>query len=221
MAPRLDVVRHLGVYTAFHRSPGNKLAHGIFVPVIHFSMMCIQGYLRLPSPYPLSSLAHPGTVISLAVVAVLVTIDAVGSLVIAVWLLSMTALAGSIAARVPCQVLVPIGALVHLLAWYGTVIVGHGRIEPKVVVSGRLEDSNLYFRRRYYLARGLGRDVAWLDVLVQFSVAPLSVVQDCLALVGLRHELEEEIGRERADVLARLAHGAAPLSESLDAGHAG
>ncbi len=212
LRPRLDVVRHLAVYTSFHRAPVNKIAHGIFVPVIFVSMMCLLAYLRIPSAHPLSSLFHLATVLSFLLWTVLATVDLLGSLVLAAWLLGACVLAGAIVAHVPWWIVVPAAASVHALSWYATVLVGHTRFEQKLVVGGAVEDSNLYFRRRYYLARGLGRAVGPADVLVQLSIAPLSVVQDLLVLAGLRRELEGEIERERERVLDRLRQASPPLA---------
>lgn len=211
MSPRIDRARHLAVYTAFHRSAGNKLLHGVFVPTILFSAMCLQAYLRVPTDHPLGCLLHLGTLLSLALFAVLSTIDRLGALLLLAWLLPASALAGHLASTVPWLVLVPTAALVHVLSWWFTVKVGHEVVEPELQLEGGAEDSNVYFRRGYYLARDLGCAVSPLDRVIQFCIAPLSVVQDGLALFGLRLRLERAIERERARVLARLSRGGSPL----------
>jgi hypothetical protein len=110
-------------------------------------------------------------------------------------------------------VVVPLAAGAHLAGWYGTVLVGHQRFEPQLFIAGSMGDSNLYFRRGYYLARCLGRQISWLDRVVQFCIAPLAVVQDALELVGLRAGLGRDVATVRAQLLARLERGATPFHE--------
>ncbi len=211
---RLGRVRHLALYTTFHQSRGNKLAHGAFVPVILFTTTVILAHARLAIGGPLGSVAHIATPVAVGLGAVLATIDLAGAALLTAFLLGACALAGALVGMLPAGVLVPVCALLHGLAWYGTVVVGHVRIEPALATEGGPEDSNLYFRRGYYLARDLGTEVGVLDALVQFTIAPLSVVQDGLALLGLRRRLEHDVALERARLVSRLARGEAPLAVS-------
>lgn len=212
LSPRLDLVRHLAVYTAFHRAPANRLAHAVLVPAILFSAMCFPAYLGASPSHPLASLLHLATLLSLLLSAVLATVDVIGALVLLACLVAASALAGAIAGYLPWQAVLPAAIGGHLLSWGAIMILGHGRLEPGIAVGGALQDSNLYFRRRYHLARGLGRDVAGADVVVQFCISPLSVVQDLLVLAGLRRELDGAIRRERARVIERLGRDEAPLA---------
>ena len=57
----------------------------------------------------------------------------------------------------------------------------------------------------------VGAEVSPIDVLIQFSIAPLSVVQDALVGLGLRNGLEAAVLIEQSRILERLAEGRAPL----------
>jgi uncharacterized membrane protein YGL010W len=205
--PRIELDRHLALYTAFHRSRGNKLAHGVLVPIILFTMTCMVAYLGDHR----SPLMHLATPISIAMFVVLAAIDLGGASILFAFLLASCFVGGAIAARVSPWITIPIAALVHLVAWYGTVVIGHEKIEPGISTGDRIEDSNLYFRRGYYCARNLGQPASIVDALAQFCIAPLAVVQDALVLFGARADLETRIEDERARILERLELGQAPL----------
>ncbi|MEZ4295948.1 MAG: hypothetical protein R3B70_13315 [Polyangiaceae bacterium] len=93
--PRLSAVRHLGLYTAFHSAVGNRVAHGVCVPVVLVSMLFLQAYVRVPSSHPLGSLLHLGTALTLALGVVLARIDRVGAAALTGFLLPWCAVAGS------------------------------------------------------------------------------------------------------------------------------
>jgi uncharacterized membrane protein YGL010W len=208
---RLDLVSHLALYTSFHRAPGNKLAHAVFVPVILFSAMCLQAYVPLPLLLG-PALSHVATLLTVSLVLLLATIDLAGALVLFAILLPMSFAAGLAATLAPASIVVPTAIALQLFGWYATVRIGHCELERPVEVATGAEDSNVYFRRRYHLAEGIGRTLGPIDALIQFCISPLSVVQDGLALLGLRHDLEKRVTRARVEVLARLARGEAPLA---------
>ena len=213
MKPRLDLVRHLALYTAFHRSRANRALHFVGVPLVLFTMMCMVAYLRIPTDHPMACVAHVATPISLAMVFVLATVDRAGATVLLAALLPACALAGALADVAAWWIVVPAAALLHIASWWGMVVFGHGRIEPDVDVDGRRLDSNVYFRRSYYITREVGSETRSIDALVQFCIAPLSVVQDALVTLGLRRGLERAVIDERQRLLRRLAEGAPPLAQ--------
>ena len=212
LGPKIDLVRHLALYTAFHRTLGNRVAHGICTPVVLVSGQFLMAWVGFPSQGPSAGLLHLGTAVSIALCAVLASIDLLGAALMAGALLPASAIAGTLVARGPLAVVLPAAATVHLLAWYGTVVIGHLRLEGTLPVGGHRDDTNLYFRRGYYLGRGLGAATGRLDPLVQFCIAPLAVVQDVLAGLGFRRELQGAVASERGRVLERIAQGVPPLS---------
>lgn len=214
--PKLDAVRHLALYTAFHRSRGNRVAHGVCTPIVLVSMLFLQAFVRVPSAHPMSSLFHIGTVLTLCLGVVLATIDVAGAALLLAFLLPWCALAGVAAQTAPAVVVIPAAVAVHLLAWYGTVGVGHGKLEPWIDVGGQREDSNVYFRRGYYLGRDVGAEVHRIDGLIQFCIAPLAVAQDVLLLAGLRASFQQAIEAERARVLQRIERRLAPLADGAE-----
>ena len=209
MIPSLGIVRHLALYTTFHRSRANRIVHAVAVPLILFTGLCWLAQLGSP----VSPLLNVGTLIALTMCAVLATVDAFGAACLLGPLMVACAGAGLMVRHVSPVTILPASAIVHLLAWYVTVVIAHGELEPQLDVGTQhREDSNLYFRRRYFLAHHLGTRVGPLDALVQFSIAPLAVVQDALVLVGLRHSLERAIAGERARVPDRIAARTSPLT---------
>lgn len=211
LLPRLDVIRHLALYTTFHSSRGNRVAHGVCVPIVLVSGLFLMAYVRLPSAHALSPLLHLGTLLTVVMCVALATIDAIGSLCLLAFLLPFSAAAGAAAAGGPALLVIPAAIAVHLAAWYGTVAVGHQKLEPWLATAEGREDSNLYFRRGYYLGRDIGAPVNGLDAFIQFCIAPLSVAQDALLCAGLRRSLQSAIDDERERVTARIERGEAPL----------
>lgn len=207
---RHSLVRHLALYTTFHRSLGNRWTHGVSVPVILFTMLLLLAYVRVPVNHPLSCFLHAGTPVALLLFWTLALVDRAGSVALLGFTLPASGVAGWISHSHSPLLVVPVAIGVHLVAWYGTVVVGHEKIEPPIRVGGGAEDSNLYFRRGYYLGRGWGLPVGLLDSLIQFSIAPLSVVQDILVVVGLRRGLQARIEAERAAILEHLSRCVAP-----------
>lgn len=214
--PKLDAVRHLALYTAFHRSRGNRVAHAMCTPIVLVSMLFLQAFVRVPAADPMSSLFHMGTILTLCLGVVLATIDLAGAALLLAFLLPWCALAGVAARTGPAVVVIPAAIAVHLLAWVGTVGVGHGKLEPWIDVGGQREDSNVYFRRGYYLGRDVGAEVHGIDGLIQFCIAPLAVAQDVLLLAGSRGSFQRAIEAERARVLRRLERGLAPLADGVE-----
>ncbi|MBK8256106.1 MAG: hypothetical protein IPK82_25985 [Polyangiaceae bacterium] len=209
--PILSVQQHLGLYTTFHKSSGNRWAHGICVPIVLVSMMFLQAYIRVPATHPAACLLHVGTLLTVALGVVLASVDLAGAALLTVFLLPWCAIAGQIAMVCTPWIVVPIAVGVHLAAWYGTVVVGHEKLERLVETGTGTEDSNVYFRRGYYLGRNLGVSVTHVDHLIQFCIAPLSVVQDALSSVGFRRGLQERIVTQRTGIELRLADGAPPF----------
>jgi uncharacterized membrane protein YGL010W len=202
----LTATHHLGLYTAFHRAPGNKRLHAVFVPLILLTGAVFLAYAGDRS----AALLHAGTLVSVALCSLLARIDRLGALALLSWLLPLCALAGTAVRLVPSTWLLPLAAGIHALAWAATVCLGHQRLEPRL----REEDSNLYFRRGYFTARDLGLPVALIDRLIQFNIAPLSLTHDGLVWLGLRADAERSIARERIAVLERLLRGEPPITPS-------
>ncbi len=208
---RLDAVRQLALYGAFHRAALTRTLHAVFVPVVFFTGVALLRYVRLPMAHPLARSLDANAPLALALTVVLATIDPLGALLLLALLAVAWLAAGALMALASPWVLAPLLFLAHCGAWYVLVGVAHQRFEPAVRVGGASEDSNLYFRRGYYLGRSLGAPVGTLDAVIQFCIAPLAIVQDGLALLGLRCELQEQIVRERERILERIARGEAPI----------
>jgi hypothetical protein len=90
------------------------------------------------------------------------------------------------------------------------------QLEPHVLVAGAREDTNVYFRRGYFLALKLGIKASVLDTIIQFSISPLAEVQHVFEWLGLRRGLEDAVADERQHVLARLERGAPFADESRE-----
>jgi uncharacterized membrane protein YGL010W len=208
MAPLLTATHHLGLYSAFHRASGNKALHALCVPVIFFTGAVFLAYAGDRSTY----LLHAGTLLAWAVCGVLACIDGIGALALFAWLTPICALAGAAVRAVPSAWLLPVSALLHATAWALTVWVGHRRFEARLQRAGKVEDSNLYFRRGYFTARNIGQRVRFIDRLIQFNIAPLALTHDALVWLGLRERQELRIARERERVLQRLKRGEPPLA---------
>jgi hypothetical protein len=102
---------------------------------------------------------------------------------------------------------------VHLSAWYIGVKLGHETLEPHVQLgAGQHEDSNVYFRRRYFVACNLGRRAGWLDGAVQFAIAPLLLAFEAVWQVGWRYDVEQKMSIHRRRILERLATGQPPFA---------
>lgn len=206
MTPKLDRIQHLALYGAFHRSRGNKIAHGVCVPIIFVTGACVL------------ELAHVPTLpLAFVLCATLAIVDVVGAGLFLALLVAGCLGARAITAALPASLALPGAVVLHASAWYGTVVLGHQTLEPPVNLGpdrGKAErtDSNLYFRRGYYRAKNLGTGVTFIDVLVQFCIAPLSVVQSALAFLGLRVKLERAVEIERGFILQNLARGSEPFS---------
>ena len=214
--PHLNVVRHLALYTSFHRGLGNKLIHGLATPLVFFSALCLLAWVGAPAS---NSLLHLGTPLAVVLFLLLATIDLWGALCVFALLLVACAVAGLAVASLPAVVLVPAAVALQLFAWWVAVVMGHERFEPLLQVGAQREDSNLYFRRRYYLAQNLGTAARPIDVVIQFSIAPLAVVQDALVFLGLRHRLERAVLAEQAQIVERLAEGRSPLAPAASQTH--
>jgi uncharacterized membrane protein YGL010W len=211
MRPLLTAEQHLALYTAFHRALGNKRVHAVCVPLILLTGAIFLAYLGDPR----SALLHAGTLVVVVVCAILACIDSYGALALSAWLLPLSGLAGTVVGTMPMEWVLPLAASVHVGAWILTVSVGHTWIEPVLESAGTLENSNLYFRSGYFMARSLGCPVSPIDSMIQFNIAPLSLTHDVLLLLGLRREQEQHIARQRELVLQRLHCGQAPFATGI------
>jgi uncharacterized membrane protein YGL010W len=207
MRPALTITHHLALYTAFHRAPGNRVLHAVCVPIILFTGAVL---LASVNGRP-ATVIHGGTLLAVSLCAVLACVDKSCALALLAWLVPLCALAGIAARCVATGWLLPLAAAGHGLAWASTVLLGHVWIEPCLQCAGSTEDSNLYFRRRYFAAQHLGRPTRILDRLIQFNIAPLSLTHDALVWLGLRRNIELRVCEERTVVLVRLRRGEPPL----------
>lgn len=208
VTPRLDRVRHLALYAAFHRSGVNRALHGVCMPVILWTGFVLVSTLTWRGA---PAWAHPGVPMLAALLLILARIDAVGAVAVGAWLVPGSALAAELARGRPWWLVVSTALALQMAGWWATVALGHERFEPRVDVDGRDEDSNLYFRRGYFVVRGSGRDVRRIDGLVQFIIAPLASTQDALDALGLRRTLSRAVDAERDAILGRLRAGQRPF----------
>lgn len=199
---RISLVRHLGLYNAFHQHQGNQLVHTVASPFVYLSALVLLQVLVpvLMLPFVVASLFLLGladwrstVVYGLGVAAACVVAIVLSHMVPAVPLL--------------------LGALaVQGLAWAALIFIGHGVYEAPVIVDGQPVSTGVYFHRGYNRARGLGVQPNAFDVFLQFSIAPLVHTNDMLFALGMRKDLQQAMKAERALVLERLAAGRAPLS---------
>ena len=101
----------------------------------------------------------------------------------------------------------------HGLSWLLTAKLGHEVLEAPVKTGkqGQQEDSNLYFRRGYYVGSNLGTKTTVVDRIAQFCISPLALVLDCAWQWGFRSELGDKVSVQKNIIIERLAAGASPL----------
>ncbi len=198
-APRLSLARHLGLYEAFHRDPVNRALHHVSLPLVVLSALMLAAYSGV------------GSALVLGAALVLAAADPLGAAIAALAGLGLVLVADELVAILPGWSGPAVAVAVHAAAWFVPVVLGHLRREPLLETGAGLEDSNLYFRRRHYLACGLGVPVDACDRLVQAGIAPLSSIHAGLVAVGLRAALHADVVAERDAVLRSLAAGRPPF----------
>ncbi len=198
---RLTLARHLALYSVFHSSVANRVAHAVFVPIVMGT-----GIVLLTYTGPLPLVLAIGSGLTLGV------LDPVGGLLLGLLYAAGYAVSAALLPVVPWYWLAPAACALHLCAWYGTVVIGHRVLEPPLDVDGAREDSNVYFRRGFYLGTDLGTELTLLDRLNQFQIAPLSVVFELLFLCGLRRDLKERVEEEASSIRDRLAKSGVAFS---------
>jgi uncharacterized membrane protein YGL010W len=206
--PGLDRVQHLALYAAFHRNLGNRILHAASIPPMFYSAFVLLSLLPWPGG---PSWAHLGVLLVVVNLATVARIDRVGALCVGAWLIPGCLLSAELAAQASTWFVVIAALGVHLVTWWATVELGHVKFEPWLQLGPKREDSNVYFRRSYFVARDLGCRVTATDVLVQFLIAPLSSTQDALSWLGLRTSLTRAIDAERDRIVDRLRRGARPF----------
>ena len=107
---------------------------------------------------------------------------------------------------------IPAALLAHLAAWVLPVGIGHRRLEPRLVIGGREQDTNHYFREGYFLARGLGCRTNAADTLIQFAIGLLGSTHELLSSFGLRRTLSRAVERESVRIRERVIQGLPPFA---------
>lgn len=209
---RAKLEDHLAIYTAFHRSLGNRILHGLFVPVVLYT-----GAVIMDSVQKLVFPNSPGLYISsLALIFVGGSISLLsrsGALILFLALFPAVFFSETLISANPPLVMLLVFSGLHALAWFLLVVVGHEKVEPLIRTDQGREDSNLYFRRHYYLARNWGIETSLGDLLAQFNIAPLAVVQDLMVLFGFGRQRQARIERKQAEILDRIDAGKTPFEE--------
>jgi hypothetical protein len=199
--PRLSRAQHLALYSVFHRSAANRLVHGMSLPVVMLTgavLVChLHWFLALAIVFGLCAL--------------LALIDFAGALLVAAWLVPLCGVGALIAQEFSASWQIALVVVLQLVAWWLAVRVGHVRIEPSVLTPGGAEDSNLYFRRRYFVAANLGVPISRADVFVQFAIALLASTRDVLVWCGFDGKFAREVDFLREGILIRLRQGLSPF----------
>lgn len=201
---RIPLVRHLGLYNAFHQHHGNQLVHTLASPFVYLSALVLIQVL-------LPALLIPFVAISLGLMALA---DWRATVVYGLGVAAACAAAITLSHMIPAVPLVLAALAMQGLAWASLIFIGHGVYEPPVIVDGKPMSTGVYFHRGYNRARDLGAQPNAFDVFLQFSIAPLAHTNDLLFGLGLRKDLKEAMLVERTKVLERLAAGRAPLEET-------
>ena len=199
---RISLVRHLGLYNAFHQHHGNQLVHTLASPFVYLSALVLVQVL-------LPAVTLPFVVTSLGLLALA---DWRSTLVYGFGIAAACVAAITLSHAVPAIPLLLGALLVQGLAWAALIFIGHGVYEAPVIVDGQPVSTGVYFHRGYNRARGLGVQPNAFDVFLQFSIAPLAHTNDMLFALGMRKDLQAAMTAERTKVLERLADGRAPLS---------
>ncbi len=200
---RISLVRHLGLYNAFHQHRGNQLVHTLASPFVYLSALVLLQVL-------VPAVLIPFVVTSLALMALA---DWRATLVYGLGVAAAVGAAIALSHAVPALPLLLGALLMQTLAWTALIFIGHGVYERPVIVDGRPVSTGVYFHRGYNRARNLGVQPNAYDVFLQFSIAPLAHTNDLLFSLGLRKDLLEAMTAERASVLERLRDGSTPLAE--------
>lgn len=204
---RISLVRHLGLYNAFHQHHGNQLVHTLASPFVYLSALVLLQVL-------VPAVLMPFVVTSLALMALA---DWRATFVYGLGVVAACAAALALSHVIPALPLVLGALVVQGLAWAALIFIGHGVYEAPVIVDGKPVSTGVYFHRGYNRARGLGVQPNAFDVFLQFSIAPLAHTNDLLFALGLRKDLRDAMIAERTSVLERLRDGLAPLAETNDA----
>lgn len=203
---RISLVRHLGLYNAFHQHRGNQVVHTLASPFVYLSALVLVQVLL---PWALM----PFVVTSLCLLALA---DWRATFVYGLGVAAACAVAITLSHVVTAVPLVLGALLMQGLAWAALIFIGHGVYEAPVIVDGQPVSTGVYFHRGYNRARGLGVEPNAFDVFLQFSIAPLAHTNDLLFALGLRRDLREAMKAERASVLERLRDGRPPLGDRTE-----
>lgn len=208
MQPRLSLVQHLAMYTAFHQAPRNRALHAAGVPLVLFTALVLFAYV-----------GSLGTVLSALTFVLFMRLDVGGAAVLSGLCLTGSLVASALVNLVPAPVLIPLTLIFHGLAWYLLVVVGHLRHEPMIETPRGPVDSNEYFRRGLFLAKNTGVQVSFFDKLIQFSISPLAATHELFEVLGLRGEIGAQVAAVRAEFIANGLHLKRPASPSKSASH--
>jgi uncharacterized membrane protein YGL010W len=200
---RLPIERHLGLYTAFHRDPRNRVVHQLAAPFVYGSVLLALQVLMPDLVLPLL----------IASVAMLAIADWQSAALVGLGLVAEWAAAVWLSHRSPGGPLLLLAAVMQGGAWAALIFIGHHLFEPHLDVGGQPASKGLYFERNFNLAAGLGAPVNLYDRVLQFSIAPVAHSNELLFALGLRRDLEQRVSAERERVVARLDHGQAPFGE--------
>jgi uncharacterized membrane protein YGL010W len=218
---RITLEDQMALYGAFHRSRANRVLHSVTQPFILFSGFALLAPIRLPHATPLGGCLpwNAPLAIVAASVAAFAVLDAVAALAAAAWVVPLLFLADALAARMDLPALVALNLAVQAVAWFLAVQVGHERVEPTLLSADSRGDtprpasSNLYFHRRYFYLRNVGRPASALESFQQFAIGPFATTLDVLFSLGYRPELHARIHARMHLCLARLARGEPILSD--------
>jgi uncharacterized membrane protein YGL010W len=208
---KLHLIDHLSLYNLFHRSKINRLIHVVFVPITIFSVALPLSLLQFNQA---SEFSQGAVVVAILIGLSLVWVDVKGGILSTIWLVMIALIAGRVTQLIPTVWSILGGVLLYGASMYCLVVWGHSYYEEKLKTSqtGKLEDSNLYFRKGFVAGMNLGRPVIWADQVAQFNISPLAVTYDVLFSFGLYRKLENKIEARRQELQRKLALGKMPFS---------
>ncbi len=212
---QVTLEEQLALYSIFHRNPVNRRLHNITLPIILFTGAILFALVRLPSPTILGGALAPnlGIVFLLVVIPSLVLLDVATTALFTLAMVPIHVVANVMVATLPPLPLCAGTLAVHALAWFVAVQIGHQHCEPTIMAADSPEspafeaNSNLYFRRGYFLLRNVGREPSLLEALHQFGIAPIATLMDVLCFFGYRSELRARVAVLADACMDRIARG--------------
>ena len=215
--PNLSLAQHIGLYSAFHRTPKNRNLHQIGIPLVILSGLIACSYLSFSkSTLPLANLQHLGTLVSISLFLVTASLDLVGAFFLLSLLIPLAWLTGFVTNFITWEWALLIAFGVQICSWLALLALGNGRFETKIKVGEFFVTANVYFRKGFFLGNNLGVEVSLMDRLNQFSIIMLIAVNATLQRFGCRSSLRRKSLEVSKQVITQLSLGQAPLENTPD-----